>query len=261
MTRKQIKRNEAHLWYARIDKVFDRQALRRYRELLSDEERERTERYRFAKDRDTSVITRALVRCLLSQYTSVEPTRWRFRTNQHGRPEIAKPDLANTLRFNVSHTTGMITVFISENRDVGVDVECLPYIGPYMEVAARFFSPTEEKALRSVPWSEQASKFIKYWVLKESYIKARGLGMSLSLRDFSFRITEKSQERIEIQFSPPYDDPKRWQFNLVAFGDTHIVATAVERRNNQRVQLSMREALPLNGSYSMLYTTASTDRQ
>lgn len=246
MALERISENEAHLWYGQPDSVSDPGVLRRYRTLLSADECEKLDRYRFAKDRHVGLLTRAMVRCLLSRYVDVAPSRWRFRTNRYGRPEIATPKRASTLRFNVSHTTGMIVVLISKNRDVGVDVEGLPYLGPCLEIADRFFSPAEVTALRSLPAPEQPLRFIEHWVLKESFIKARGMGLSLPLEDFSFRIPRRPEENIEIRFDPSLeDDPERWQFSLEAIGDKHVVATAIERRLDEKIQLVRREALPL----------------
>ena len=239
--------NEAHLWYGHPDRVSDPGVLRRYRALLSDDERERLDRYHFPKDRHIGLLTRAMVRCLLSRYCDVAPSRWRFRTNRYGRPEIATPERARSLRFNVAHTTGMVVILISRNREVGVDVEGLPYLGPCLEIADRFFSPAEVTALRALPAPKQPSRFIEHWVLKESFIKARGMGLSLPLADFSFGITGRLDEDIEIRFdSSLEDDPERWQFSLEALGDKHVVATAIERRRDDSIQLVRREALPLD---------------
>ncbi len=242
----QIKKNEAHLWYGQPDRISDPCLLRRYRELFTEDEREKIDQYHFAKDRHASLVTRAMVRCLLSRYVAVEPSDWRFRSNRYGRPEIAKPGHAGTLRFNIAHTKGMIVVLISKNREVGVDVECLSYLGPCLEIADRYFSPSEVETLRSLPSSEQALRFIEYWTLKESFIKARGMGLAIPLDEFSFRIEKKPRDKIDIRFAPSLEDnPARWQFSLDAIGEKHIVATAIERRSDERLQLLRREMVPL----------------
>jgi 4'-phosphopantetheinyl transferase len=248
----QLKDNEAHLWWAQPDRVADPCLLRRYRDLLSDEERERIERYHFPKDRHAGLITRAMVRCLLSRYVAVEPSRWRFRANQHGRPEIAEPSIASALRFSIAHTDGMIVVLISKNRDVGVDVECLPYRGPCLEIAERFFSPTEISILRSLDASDRPSEFIKYWTLKESYIKARGTGLSTSLTDFFFRVQENTNGKTGIFLVPPSDDvPERWQFSLDFLGPQFLVATAIERHDAERLNIVRNEISSLSDVFKM----------
>jgi 4'-phosphopantetheinyl transferase len=126
----------------------------------------------------------------------------------------------------------MIVVLISKNRAVGIDVECLPYRGPCLDIAERFFSPTEVSTLHSLPSSYQPSEFIKYWTLKESYVKARGTGLSISLGDFFFQIHENPKGRIDVCFAPALNDhSERWQFDLHSIGDQYVVATAIERHS------------------------------
>jgi 4'-phosphopantetheinyl transferase len=247
----QIKKDEAHLWYGRADSTVDPRLLHRYRKILSEDEREKVDRYHFPEDRHAGLLTRAMVRCLLSRYVAVEPSRWKFRTNRYCRPEIAEPKLSSTLRFSVAHTDAVIVVLISKNRDVGVDVECLPYDGPCLQVADQFFSPIEVSTLRSLRSSERALRFIQYWTLKESFIKARGVGLAAPLDEFSFSIEEAPTKRTEIRLDPSLeDDPERWQFNLDDIGEEYIVATAIERRRDEKIHLVRRE---------VLHTTAPTE--
>ena len=133
---------------------------------------------------------------------------------------------------------------LSKNRDVGVDVECLPYDGPCLQVADQFYSPIEVSTLRSLRSSERALRFIQYWTLKESFIKARGVGLAAPLDEFSFSIEEAPTKRTEIRLDPSLeDDPERWQFNLDDIGEEYIVATAIERRRDEKIHLVRREVL------------------
>jgi 4'-phosphopantetheinyl transferase len=45
-----------------------------------------------------------------------------------------------------------------------------------MGLAGRYFAPLEVDALGALPAAERLGRFFAYWTLKESYIKARGLG-------------------------------------------------------------------------------------
>ena len=78
-----------------------------YRQLITPDENERMARFVFERDRRQFLITRALVRTMLSRYAEVAPRDWRFITNQYGRPEVLdRPAGVADLRFNLSHTTG-----------------------------------------------------------------------------------------------------------------------------------------------------------
>ena len=243
-TRETLARRHAYLWWLRPDTFTDPTELARYRALLTDDEREKTDRFRFARDRHTCLMTRVLVRTSLSRYCGVPPARWRFRTNDHGRPEIDTPP--STIRFNLSHTNGLIVCLVSRDREVGVDVENLDRVNHWLELAERFFAPREAAALRRVDASERPTRFLQYWTLKESYIKARGLGLAIPLAGFSFDLPAAEPDAISIQFTPEIgDDEARWQFTLERLGRTHLVATAVERAGPEPVQITMREVVEL----------------
>src|SRR5262249_19525223 len=143
--------DEAHLWYAHPEEITDPHRLAALEELLSPDERERRQRFYFERDRHRFLVTRALVRTVLSRYADVPPMAWNFTTNRYGRPEVAGPTRWPPLRFNVSHTDGLTACLVVLERDVGVDVEPLdrPMVSP--SLAERYFAPAEVMQLRRVP--------------------------------------------------------------------------------------------------------------
>ena len=241
-TRETLAGRHAHLWWIRPDTLTDPAALARCRALLTDDEREKTDRFRFARDRHTCLMTRVLVRTTLSRYCDVPPARWRFRTNAYGRPEIGTPP--STIRFNLSHTHGLIVCLVSRGREVGVDVESLNRANRWLDLSERFFAPREAAALRRVDASKRPTRFLEYWTLKESYVKARGLGLAIPLTGFSFDLPARVRDDISIRFTPAIDDDGgRWQFTLERFGRDYLVATAVARGGSESVRITLHEAV------------------
>ena len=59
------------------------------------------------------------MRTVLSNYADVPPEAWRFVTNEYGRPEIDEPADARWLKFNLSHTSGLIELIVARDREVG----------------------------------------------------------------------------------------------------------------------------------------------
>src|SRR5262245_60590630 len=95
-----------------------------YRALLTPDEHERMHRFVFERDQVSFLLTRALVRTTLSRYAAIAPCDWRFVANDYGRPEILeRPAGVPDLRFNISHTDGLIACAVAVGREVGVDVE------------------------------------------------------------------------------------------------------------------------------------------
>ena len=213
-----------------------------YRELLTVDEHERMARFVFERDRRSFLLTRALVRTTLSRYAAVAPADWRFIANVHGRPEILdRPAGVPDLRFNLSHTDGLIACAVTIGREVGVDVE---HVGRHLmhDVAGRHFAPKEVTDLRSLPESEQDRVFFDYWTLKEAYIKARGFGLALPLGDFAFKLNPPHAPAIS--FEPALeDDPATWQFLQDWPTPTHRLALAV-RRDGQDLPVRIRQVVP-----------------
>jgi 4'-phosphopantetheinyl transferase len=77
---------EIHLWLAFYDEITNERLLSDYRALLNQEEKEQQSRFYFARDRQGYLVTRALVRTVLSRYALIDPREWVFSTNAYGCP-------------------------------------------------------------------------------------------------------------------------------------------------------------------------------
>lgn len=191
--------------------------------LLSDDERARLVRFRCERDRLLFLVAHALLRITLSRHSNVAPDVWRFCTGSHGRPEIAHP--VSRLRFSLSHTPGLAACAVILDHDIGVDVEDLSR-GAAIDVAERFFSPREVRDLLETSIASRPHRFLECWTLKEAYVKARGLGLSLPLDRFSVYNSSRGEWRIS--FEPPLnDDPARWWLWSSRVGTNHQAALAI----------------------------------
>ena len=177
---------EVHLWYEVPDAARDdlwREAAQR---IATDAERARCERFVFPQGRRECLAARCMARSILSRYTDVHPSEWRFGSNRFGRPEITEPAHATQLRFNLSHADGLVACVVSAHYDVGVDVERFGRL-PSMQLAESRFAASEVAALRALPDAEQARRFLEDRTLKEAYVKARGFGPRGSARSICVR--------------------------------------------------------------------------
>lgn len=93
-----------------------------------------------------------------------------------------KPFLKNGPFFNLSHSGDWVLCAVSP-FEVGCDIEQIkPF---YPSFARRFFTQEEYADILAQPSpAEQAVRFFRYWTLKESFLKATGLGLSLPLNAF-----------------------------------------------------------------------------
>lgn len=231
----------ARLWYVREDEVSPAQ-LAAYVALLSPEERAKHQRYHFQADRDRFAIARGMTRVALSRAAPADPASWRFVENRYGKPAVAAPALS-WLRFNVSHTRGMVALLLANGREVGVDVEAAREIRDYPGIARHSFSPVEANHVLSRAGEERAALFLRYWTLKESYIKARGMGLSLPLEKFSFHFSPSGD--ISLSLHPELqDDPARWRHTLRYPSPNITLATTIEARPDEPLSLDVIHGLP-----------------
>jgi 4'-phosphopantetheinyl transferase len=239
-----LKPNEIHIWFAFPDVIHDVALLTQYEQLLTQEELVKRQRFYFSEHRHQYLITRTLVRTTLSRYLNIQPENLRFTTNRYGRPEIMASQ-GVPLRFNLSNTNGLIMCGVALQDDIGVDTETLTREIATTDIAGRYFSPQEADDLRQMDEGMKRDRFFQYWTLKESYIKARGMGLSLPLDQFTFHLPIKGTS-MGISFDPCLNDtPDQWQCWLLKPTPYHYAAISVRRATNSPSTLLMKEVLPL----------------
>jgi 4'-phosphopantetheinyl transferase len=195
-----------------------------YLELLSELERARWQRFVAQDARLQYVVSRALVRMTLSRYADVPEHAWQFETNRYGRPHISQPRALRHIQFNLSNTSGLVACAVAKDCDVGIDVENITRTLDTDALAPTVFAPAELADFRSGLSKDQRNRFFSYWTLKEAYIKARGMGLSIPLDAFWFdlrgtspllRVTDRCR-----------DNPERWRFHQYAPTTEHRLAVA-----------------------------------
>lgn len=269
-----LSKNDIHLWSTKPQALFEDESenesehnnkkksehsltnqllIEQYKTILTPEELKRQQRYKFRKDQHNALVTRAFIRDLLSHYADVAPSDWRFVKGEKDKPEIENPPLP--LRFNLSHTEGLIICAVTLDNDIGCDVEYIARNNDVLSIADRFFSPLESTALFSLPQKKQRDRFFDYWTLKESYIKAWGLGLAIPLKDFSFTIappihsSDKMIDDIALSFAARrQDNANHWRSWLFYPNNTHRIALSLRGKTNiqaNRYSFRFFESTPL----------------
>lgn len=116
-------RRDIDIWLTYYDEIVDDRQLARLRSILSDDEVAQEGRFYFADDRKRYLVTRAMVRMVLSRYAQIAPEHWAFSKNAYGRPVIADAIVdaeaqAWGLSFNLSHTRGLIALAVTRGREL-----------------------------------------------------------------------------------------------------------------------------------------------
>ncbi len=166
------------LYFADVSCLKDEKLYSKLSEKMTPSRRDAPDRLRFETDRRLSVGAYSLLRYALIR--GGEKDVFPIETGEHGKPCFPdRPDIF----FNLSHS-GDVALCALSDTDVGCDVEALRR--PPLSVAKRYFSSTEREYLASARTEEErAERFFRVWTLKESVMKATGLGFSLAPSSFS----------------------------------------------------------------------------
>jgi 4'-phosphopantetheinyl transferase len=86
--------------------------------------------------------------------------------------------------------------------------------------------------------------FFEYWTLKESYVKARGIGSSFPFHQFGFEFPNPHE--ISVSFSEQLlDAPDRWRFWQFRPEVNYVTAVCAQPTNARREKLVIRKSVPL----------------
>lgn len=178
--------------------LLDAQTASELQAWLSEDEVAKTQRYIKQDSREQGVMVRGYLRALLSLHADVHPSEWRFEYGDKGKPRLSQAQFDRTgLYFNLSHSGDWLLVGICKQPidneidrrqalEFGVDIERCRTSTNIHAILSHYFSELEKEALLALPEAEQRQRFFDLWALKESYIKAKGLGLALSLKSFAF---------------------------------------------------------------------------
>jgi 4'-phosphopantetheinyl transferase len=167
--------SEVQAWQMKLD--FQNLPYAMAYETLSPAECERAQRFHFEQDRQRFVLTRAVLRILLGKYCGCVSQDVCFSYLAHGKPVIDN----DGIQFNVSHTHELAVLAFAATVPVGIDIEYLQRELDYQQLAKRYFSPEEIKAMEAAAEDNHKRIFLELWTRKEALLKATGEGISRTL--------------------------------------------------------------------------------
>lgn len=189
-------RGRIKIWMTNPDVVRDTDLLAEYRSLLSIDELEKQRRFHHSADRHRYLVTRVLARTVLARYTGIPAASLEFTENTYGKPAVSNAgERSQSISFNISHTQGLIVLGVAQHNQIGVDIENYSDHEPLFDLADQFFGEKEIADLSNLPSRKRSRRFFELWTLKESYIKARGMGLSIPLDAFSFEFSTLNRIR------------------------------------------------------------------
>lgn len=227
--------HSAHVWLRFVagEPTLDSGDLR----VLSPVELDHAARFRRDADRHLYIAAHGFLRRVLGAYRQVAPESIRFIRSPGGRPEVS----GEGLRFNLSHTRGLVACIVTESVECGVDVEQDAAIDDPLLLSRHVLSSTERAGLSALEKPAQRDRFLTLWTLKEAYVKARGMGLALPLDRITFRM-EHGAILLELD-SDLEEDISSWRFHAERVATEHRLAIAVRSSSplrSSRGDASMR---------------------
>ena len=198
---------EVHLWCAQLQ-----ESAPHLLPTLSDDERARAQRFRFARDRDQFVTARGMLRSILAHYLNTTPASLQFGYEPNGKPYLMTASSTRSpLCFNVAHTQGLALYAMAWHRALGIDVEQVRAELADDLTAQQFLSPSELQIFRQLPQPLQPVAFFNSWTCKEAYLKALGAGLSVAPHTIAVELDEEAVPRW-IEVSATAAPWSWWQF-------------------------------------------------
>ena len=157
--------------------------------------------FKYASDQQRSLIADLMVRLFYVESLGLTLQDIEYEYGQHDKPVLKGVE---NEYFNISHSGRHIVVAFSD-ENVGLDVEAIKK--DRRKIAQRFFTASEIEDMDTIGEDEEQIRyFYQLWTLKESYMKAIGDGMTMSLSSFAFH---QKDSKFQLRFSKYYKD---WQF-------------------------------------------------
>ncbi len=217
-TQQPLRSGQVHLWLLDI-RQFSNQLAEEALALMSDDERERAQK--FIRGKDEYIASRWLLRKVIGVYLQQPPKSLVFSRTEKGKPYLAN----HALQFNLSHSGHWALLAVANQMELGVDIEQIKDSRDLLGIAENYYHPDEFAQLQQRPGDEQTPYFYQLWTLKEALLKALGLGISAGLENLNFSLGST----ISVELSPVLRQQSvtdKWQFHQWQLSDGDYCALA-----------------------------------
>lgn len=192
--------------------------------VLDIHEIKRMQRFKFEKDRHSFQKRRIALRHILAMYLNIDASKLKISRDNQTKPCLN--DYKLEFNTSVSHEYALVAI---SNAPVGIDIEYHKELKELIPIAERVFSPPELAYLNKQHNEEDRQRsFYQTWCLKEAYLKAIGLGLSIDPRQITFDIPTQTLLKF-----PPQELNFNWQFQLPNLLPEYSTAVATPFIDNQ----------------------------
>lgn len=141
-----------------------------------DDYQEKIKRYRRWQDAQLSVLGRILLYKGGKEIYGYNLHDKVIKYTKYNKPYFED----NLIRFNISHSEGIVVCALSDAHEIGIDIEMITDF----EIDNFGFQMTKNERNKVELSSDVKDSFFEYWTQKEAVIKAHGHGLTIPLKSF-----------------------------------------------------------------------------
>ncbi|MGN1166333.1 MAG: 4'-phosphopantetheinyl transferase family protein [Lachnospiraceae bacterium] len=211
--------DELHIWIFSIKKSS---LLTEDMKSLPEYELKRAAAFSREEDRLRYLVSRSLLRKILSIYLELPASSFRFEKGEHGKPFLAD----QKIQFNLSHSEDYIALVFCANSPVGIDIEKIRPKARIESLVNRFFHPDEARIFSGLNEQQKIDFMFRGWTLREAFLK--GIGCGLTLPTNSFSVTSSTEEPSTFYITKSQEDYSSWRIVSVPAPENYYCSAAYQ---------------------------------
>jgi 4'-phosphopantetheinyl transferase len=151
--------------------------------LLSSEEQAKADRFRLPALRNRYIAAHGSLHLLLQDDYGIPIEDQILEKNQFGKPRLKH---FPNLHYSMSYSGDYAMIGVSQNDEIGVDIEVSRSVEDAAELTEAHFTQAEQAAVRLKSAGVEtrfSQAFLEIWVRKEACVKAFGCGLDVPLNE------------------------------------------------------------------------------
>jgi 4'-phosphopantetheinyl transferase len=196
-------KGDIHIWTVSVD--MPENQVERLQSVLTAEEKTKASFYKFESAQHSYIVTKSVLRILLSAYLDTNPADIVLGAHKKGKPYLVSD---TSIFFNISNSHDICVYAFSREAEVGIDIEKIRDLPDIDLLIEKNLTSREKKYFQKDP-DNKLTRFFQFWTFKESYLKAIGEGMRLTPENLEFSLEDGTIKLRSVNYG---FDAANWQF-------------------------------------------------
>lgn len=224
-----LKKNKIIIYTTKLSSCIDLLPL--YWSYLSSSEKKQATLYLTDKLAGDYIISRGFLREKLAYHIKVSPNLIEFFYGNNGKPFLKNN--TEDLQFNISHSNDRICMAVTQNQQVGVDIEFRDKSLNHEELYEFVLSNEELQFIQNLDKGEIRQMFFyNFWSKKEAIVKALGKGFDYPINNINLI---KNDTLVNFAYTYNTGEERKWYYLTLNLDDYYSSAVACENKHNKIV--------------------------